>query len=147
MTENDELLKYPNYLLTTYQLEIYRQLRLYMDKNKLKQKDVAQQLNFSDAYVSQILNGKFNFTLKKLIQLGIVIGKVPHLEFVESDEYWRREKAGTKYSTHEIVYNVTIGEEFYKVDREIHDKIRQMLTAASSTAGNQFVKKQNSAWI
>jgi transcriptional regulator with XRE-family HTH domain len=41
-----------------------------MKANNLNQGDVAKKLGVSNAYVSQILNGNFNFTLKKLIELG-----------------------------------------------------------------------------
>ncbi len=93
--ENNDLLNYPNYLLSTYQLEIYRQLGLYMEEHNLKSKDIAAKLAVSNSYVSQIMRGNFNFTLKKLIELGLAIDKVPYLEFISKMEYWRREKEGT----------------------------------------------------
>jgi len=95
MFSKDELLKRPNYLLTKYQNEIYRQVEEYMRSNNLTQKDVAERLGVSNAYVSQILNGNFNFTLRKLIEIGLMVGKVPAIEFVDHVEFWRREKEGT----------------------------------------------------
>lgn len=107
--ENNDLLKYPNYLLSTYQLEIYKQLGLYMEENKLRKKDIAKQLKFSNSYISQILKGKFNFTLKKLIELGLAINKVPYLEFIDKDEYWRREKEGTtQFVVQSTTYHVEL---------------------------------------
>ena len=91
MLNHDELLQTPNYLLTKYQSEIYRQIFEYMQKNDLSQTDMARKLNVSNSYISQVLNGNFNFTLKKLIELGLLIGKVPVLNFVEIDKYWQRE--------------------------------------------------------
>lgn len=108
MLNQEELLKHPNYLLSTYQLEIYRQLSNYMEANHLKKKDVAAKLKVSNSYVSQILGGDFNFTLKKLIELGLMMNKVPYLEFVDPNEYWRREKEGTK--------EVIVRETHYTVD-------------------------------
>ncbi|MBI2968417.1 MAG: helix-turn-helix transcriptional regulator [Bacteroidetes bacterium] len=109
MFNKDELLKRPNYLLTTYQNEIYRKLVTYMTANNLSQKDVAEKLGVSNAYVSQIINGNFNFTLKKLIELGLMIGKVPALEFVEFEEYWKREQRGTVVSpTVSVTINVNV---------------------------------------
>ena len=95
MFSKEELLKRPNYLLTKYQNEIYRQLVDYIQTNNLTQKEVAESLGVSSAYVSQVLNGNFNFTLKKLIEIGLMIGKIPALEFVDFSEFWRREKEGT----------------------------------------------------
>lgn len=109
MLDQQELLKYPNYLLSNYQLEIYRQLALYMKERNLKKKDMAKELKVSGPYISQILNGEFNFTLKKLIELALAIGKVPYLEFITPTEYWRREKEGTiKYIVQKNTYHVHV---------------------------------------
>ena len=63
MFNKEDLLKRHNYLLTKYQNEIYRQLVNYMKSNNLNQKDVAEQLHVSNAYISQVLNGNFNSAL------------------------------------------------------------------------------------
>lgn len=113
MLSKSELLNHPNYLLTTYQLEIYKQLSNYMSEHNLKKKDIAKKLDVSNSYVSQVLNGDFNFTLKKLIELGLTINKVPYLEFVTYDEYWRREKEGT------VIKEVITKETFITVDSTV----------------------------
>ena len=87
MLTQDELFETPDYLLTKYQNEIFRQLHEYMESNDLSQKDVAKKLGVSDASISQVLNGNFNFALKKLIELGLAIGKVPKIEFVNKEEF------------------------------------------------------------
>ncbi|GEM_PF-1569448 len=94
MLTKKELLKYPNYLIKKYQNEIYRQLVDYMEKNKLSQKDIAKKLKVSSAYVSQILNGNFNFTLSKLIELGLLMGKIPVIEFADISEIENEKKQG-----------------------------------------------------
>lgn len=95
MFSKEDLLKRPNYLLTKYQNEIYRQVISYIQENKISKGEFAEKLGVSKAYVSQILNGNFNFTLKKIIEIGLMTGKVPALEFVDFNEYWRREREGT----------------------------------------------------
>lgn len=90
MVNKEDLLKYPNYLLTTYQLDIYKQLMEYKKERGLTQKQIAKELGVTTGYVSQILNGDFNFTLKKLIELGLYVGKVPHIEWVNVNEYWKK---------------------------------------------------------
>src|ERR1017187_1831342 len=84
--------KRPNYFLTKFQNEIYRQVKSYMESKtpNLTQTDIANKLGVSNSYVSQILNGNFNFTLKKLIELGLMIGKVPELHFVDFEQYWKK---------------------------------------------------------
>lgn len=89
MLSKDELLRHPNYLLTKYQNEIYRQIIGYIEEKKITQKELAQKLGVSNAYMSQIINGNFNFTLKKLIELALAIGKVPVLEFSDINSYWQ----------------------------------------------------------
>lgn len=87
MIKKEDLLKRPNYLLTKYQNEIYRQLIEYKETNGISQSEIAKKLDVSDAYVSQVFNGEFNFTLKKIIEIGLMIGKIPTLNFVDINKY------------------------------------------------------------
>ena|SRR6218665_163090 len=104
MFTKEELLEGPEYLLTKYQNEIYHELLGYMRSNNLTQKDIAKKLGVSNSYVSQALNGHFNFTLTKLIELGLMMKKVPTLEFLEFNAYWEKEREATRSSkkTHRI---------------------------------------------
>ncbi|MBL0744130.1 helix-turn-helix domain-containing protein [Chryseolinea lacunae] len=92
MISKSKLLKQPDYLLSKYQAELFRQLSQYMDNNSLTQKQVAAKLGVSTSYINQILKGNFNFTLKKLIELSLLMGKVPRLEFVNIKDYWATQK-------------------------------------------------------
>lgn len=109
MLSKKELLSTPNYLLTKYQNEIFRQLVMFMESHNLTQRDVAKKLGVSASYISQILNGNFNFTLKKLIELGLMMDKIPNLEFVTFDEFWLKEKeSSSKNPTISININLDI---------------------------------------
>ncbi len=90
MLSREELLKHPNFLLSSYQNDIYNLLMDYKESKGLSKSEIAKELGVSKSYVSQILNGDFNFTLKKIIQLGLATGKVPYLEFVTPEQYWER---------------------------------------------------------
>lgn len=92
MFTQKELFESPTYLLTIYQNEIFREVHGYMQEKGITQKELAKKLGVSDAYVSQILNGKFNFTLKKLIELGLAIGKIPKIKFVPQVSVSRKPK-------------------------------------------------------
>ena len=63
------------------QNEIFRQVETYLKDNQLTQTQFAEQLGVTKGYVSQLMKGEFNYTLKKLIELSLAMGKVPVLEF------------------------------------------------------------------
>ena len=81
MIKRDELIKRPEYWLETIQNEIFRQVTAYLKYNNLTQNQFAEQLGVSKGYVSQVMKGEFNYTLKKLIELSLAIGKAPVIVF------------------------------------------------------------------
>lgn len=91
MLSRKELIQTPEYWIETLQNEIFRQVYQYMDKKNLNQTQLAEELGVSKGYISQILNGNFNFTLKKLIELSIKIGVVPDLHFIPVNTYIEEE--------------------------------------------------------
>ena len=83
MLSRKELIQTPEYWIETLQNEIFRQVYQYMDKENLNQSQLAKKLGVSKGYISQILNGNSNFTLKKLIELSISIGIIPDIQFLK----------------------------------------------------------------
>lgn len=86
MITREELLKTEEYWFERIQNEIFRQVDAYLKENQLTQTQFAEQLGVSKGYVSQIMKGEFNYTLKKLIELSLAVGKVPFLEFKSPKE-------------------------------------------------------------
>jgi transcriptional regulator with XRE-family HTH domain len=86
MLKYKDLIKTPEYRLETIQNEIFRQVWAYMEKEDLNQSQLAKRLGVSKGYISQIINGNFNFTLKKLIELATFIGVVPEITFKSLDD-------------------------------------------------------------
>jgi transcriptional regulator with XRE-family HTH domain len=86
MLSRKEILNAPEYWFEEAQNELYRQVIDFMEKEKLNQNQLAERLGVSKGYVSQILKGEFNYTLKKLIELSMAIGKVPRIEYKEFNE-------------------------------------------------------------
>lgn len=111
MITRADLLKRPTYLLNKYQNEIFRQLTRFMKNNNLNKGDIAERLGVSNPQVSQILNGNTNFTLKTLIKLGLLIGKVPDLRFISFEDYWAKEEA--IYFTPKIQFVKDINDSLY----------------------------------
>ncbi|SDG42543.1 Helix-turn-helix [Dyadobacter soli] len=93
MKTREDLLKSPAYWLTDVQIEVFNLLNSYMEENNLTQKQVAEKLNVSPSYVSQILNGNFNFTISKLIELALLVGKAPIIKFETIEQILNAEAA------------------------------------------------------
>lgn len=77
------LRKQPEFILTQLQNDLYRELTAYMEKNELSKKQLAEKLGVSPSYISQVLNGRFNFTVLKLVELSLAIDKVPVIRLEE----------------------------------------------------------------
>ncbi|SEI84698.1 Helix-turn-helix [Dyadobacter sp. SG02] len=93
MTEREELLRSSEYWLTKVQIQVFNLLNTYMEENNLTQKQVAEKLNVSPSYVSQILNGNFNFTVSKLIELALLVGKAPIIHYETIEQIMKTEAA------------------------------------------------------
>jgi len=93
MTNREEIIRGSTYWLTNVQIEVFNLLNTYMEENNLTQKQVAEKLNVSPSYVSQILNGNFNFTISKLIELALLVGKAPIIKFETIEQILKDEAA------------------------------------------------------
>lgn len=86
MKNKKEIIKSPDYWFEKIQNEFFRQFYQYVHENKISQADFAKKLNVTKGYISQILNGHFNPTLKKLIELSIAINKIPEINFKDINQ-------------------------------------------------------------
>lgn len=98
MLNRTEILNSPEYWFEEAQNELYRQVILFMEKEKLNQKQLAEKLGVSKGYISQILKGEFNYTLKKLIELSMAVGRVPVIEFKDINELINEDSNSTRSS-------------------------------------------------
>lgn len=81
MLTREDLLKDPDYWFEGEQNELFRQVSEYMERENINQTELAKRLKVSKGYISQILNGNFNYTLKKHIELCLSIGLVPKISY------------------------------------------------------------------
>ncbi|MEI6886248.1 MAG: helix-turn-helix transcriptional regulator [Bacteroidota bacterium] len=86
MISHKELIQTPEYWIETIQNELFREVHNYLHEHGMNQTQFADQLGVSKGYISQILNGNFNFTLSKLVELSLAIGVVPKLAFEKIEE-------------------------------------------------------------
>jgi transcriptional regulator with XRE-family HTH domain len=102
MLTKEELVKTPEYWMETIQNELYRQVKKYLDEKGINQSQLAEKLKVTKGYVSQVLNGNFNYTLSKLIELSLAVGVAPDLEFRSFADYIAKEQKN-QYDTAFII--------------------------------------------
>ena len=84
MISREQLYKAPEYWLERIQNDIFRMVHHYMEEKHLNQSALAKELGVSKGYISQIVNGNFNFSLTKLIELSLALGVAPKVNLDES---------------------------------------------------------------
>lgn len=115
MITREELLKTEEYWLERIQNEIFRQVEAYLKENQLTQTQFAEQLGVSKGYVSQLMKGEFNYTLKKLIELSLAVGKAPVLDFISLKEIIQPLETGTDPTQDTSLNQVAEPDKTYKV--------------------------------
>lgn len=86
MFTREKLIRTPEYWFEQAQNELYRQVTEFMEKKGINQTQLAEKLGVSKGYISQVMKGEFNYTLRKLIELSMAVGKVPTIEYKAIDE-------------------------------------------------------------
>jgi len=81
MIDRAEILSTPEYWFQDAQLAFYEQVNDYLESEKTTKTELAKRLNVSKGRVSQILNGEYNYSLKKLIEICLSIGLVPQINY------------------------------------------------------------------
>jgi len=105
----DKLLKSPVYWFEYEQNELFRQVVKFMEEEGINQTELAVRLGVSKGYISQILSGNFNYTLKKLIELCLAIGLVPKINYNKIDNVVREDlERRNFYNNYEFNYNDNI---------------------------------------
>ena len=84
--KREMILKSKGYNITKIQNELFRQLTNYLKDKQITRTQFAKELGVSKGYVSQILNGKFDYKLSKLVELSLAIGKIPEIKFTSFEE-------------------------------------------------------------
>jgi transcriptional regulator with XRE-family HTH domain len=88
----EELLSSKGYWLAELQIQLFNELKNYMETHNLNRTQLAEHLGVTKGYVTQVLNGDFDHRLSKLIELSLAIGKVPVLQFKNLDQVIREDK-------------------------------------------------------
>ena len=85
--KRDELVKNPVYWTTALQMELYRQIDVFMQKRGMNKTQLAEYLGCSKGYVTQLLSGDYDRKISKFVELSLAIRKIPEFTFIDVDEY------------------------------------------------------------
>lgn len=106
MIKREELLKTEEYWFETIQNDIYRIVSEYIEKEGINQTQLSNKLGVSKGYISQIMNGNFNYTLKKLIELSIAVDRVPSFDFKNINEFIKEDYQTRFQIKYKPYYNI-----------------------------------------
>jgi len=88
----EKIISQPSYWVEQINGELYDSIMSYMEVHNMKRKDLAKYLGISKGRMSQIINdGDINFSLEKIIQIALKIGKIPSFRFQDKKEFLEHE--------------------------------------------------------
>jgi predicted XRE-type DNA-binding protein len=102
----EELLGSREYWITKIQLDLYSQIEQYMNEQGISRAQLADQLNVTKGYVSQLLNGDFDHKISKLVDLALAIGKVPQIRYSDLGEFTAEDNS--RYTASPYVFKAVI---------------------------------------
>lgn len=87
-----EVLSSPAYWTTSIQTDLYRCAEQFMKERGFTRSKLAEYLDVTKGYVTQLLNGDYDHRLSKLVRLSLAFGYVPQFSFVPLSDYADREQ-------------------------------------------------------
>lgn len=79
----EEYEKDPEYILYSLIFEINEEICKALEKNNLNYKQFAEKINVKPAYISKLLNGQPNLSLKSLVKIAIALNLKLRVPFYE----------------------------------------------------------------
>lgn len=99
----EKILNQPSYWIEGINGVLYNAIFEFMEKNKFNRTQLAQVLGISKGRVSQILNdGEINFSIEKIVEISIKVGKYPVFELEDSQVYVNRLNDSNKFRSMRI---------------------------------------------
>ena len=104
-----ELLKSKEFWIVKIQNQLYEELEKYLRENNVSKTELDNKMGVSKGYISQILNGDFDHKLSKLIEIIMVMDKVPILNLENIDDCINIDKEiGIDKLNERFTFNITI---------------------------------------
>lgn len=89
----EELVQSKEYWVTSIQVKLFAEVEAFMKSHRMNRTQFAEYLGCTKGYVTQLLSGEYDNKISKLVELSLAIGRVPKLDFVETDSFIAGEKA------------------------------------------------------
>ncbi len=112
--KREELLRSREYWLVNIQNDVYNLIENYRNKKKLNKTQLADELGFSKGYISQILNGDFDYKVSKLVDLSLAFNKVPIIKYIDLDKYIEDDKNNRQHCIGNMHIPKTFEYNFYR---------------------------------
>jgi len=101
----EKIISQPSYWVEQINGELYDSIMSYMEVHNMKRKDLAKYLGISKGRMSQIINdGDINFSLEKIIQIALKIGKIPSFKFENREGFLQRETETEFHGAHILTF-------------------------------------------
>lgn len=91
-----QILNSAEYWTAKMQISLFRLAVDFMRKHNLNRKQLAQYLGVTPGYVTQLLNGDYNYRLSKFFELALAFGTIPEVNFIKKDEYISAQQKSTR---------------------------------------------------
>lgn len=75
----------PAYWEEVFILELTEDIWKLMKEQGISQKKLARRLGTSEAYISKVLNGSENLSIKSIVKLAMALDAVPHIHVAPKD--------------------------------------------------------------
>ncbi len=89
-----DLLSSKEYWIVKIQNDLYNRIEEYKTRTNSKNNKLAELLQVTEGYISQILNGKVDHKISKLVELSLLIGKVPIVSFYNLSDILKADEQG-----------------------------------------------------
>ncbi len=130
----EKIISHPSYWVEQINGELYDSIMNYMEVHKMKQKDLAKYLGISKGRMSQIINdGDINFSLEKIIQISLKIGKIPSFRFEDKEEFLEQETESEFNGVHILTF------EFNQLKSSFSDKESKLISLNNYSTSHQEI--------
>ncbi len=85
--ESKQLENDPEYIAYSLMTGLAAQVAQKLEKEGLRQKDLAKRLGKSEGWISRFMNDPTNFSVKKLVEIAVALNMDLEINFKESEEH------------------------------------------------------------